>query len=150
MDQNRKQGPSDAENISRKAGVSPLNARHVNVMQRLPKQTGVAAADHCQEKWLHFLEAIRQLGGKRLDNGKKAADCTPAMPRFVDSETVRQSIHEPEDAYRVVQGYADLLQREASLFLIWQELIATRSGLKSVNDSVRSGIAGDFSRAPSA
>ena len=125
MDQNRKQCPSDAEDISRKAGVSPLNARHVHVMQRLPKLTGVAAADCCHEKWLHFPGSYRATPGQAFDNGKKAADCTLAMPWVADFETVRQSIHAPEDAYRVVQGYADLLQREASLFLVGQESIAT-------------------------
>jgi hypothetical protein len=34
-------------------------------MQRLAKQASIAAADDGQKKWLHFAEAIRQLGRKR-------------------------------------------------------------------------------------
>ncbi len=43
------------------------------------------------------------------------------MHRSVDSEAVRQSIHEREDAYPDAQDYADLRQRAVLLFLIWQE-----------------------------
>ena len=46
MNQNRKQCPSDTENVSRKARISTLDPRNVNVMQRLPKQTGMAATDY--------------------------------------------------------------------------------------------------------
>jgi hypothetical protein len=45
---------------------------------------------------------------------------------FVDSEAVRQSIHEREGAYPVAQDYADLLGRGVLLFLTWQETFATR------------------------
>src|SRR5271157_5778430 len=34
-------------------------------MQRLSKQTGIAAADDGCEEWLHLPETIRQLGSKR-------------------------------------------------------------------------------------
>jgi hypothetical protein len=34
-------------------------------MERVSKQTGIAAADHGQEKRLHFPKAIRQPGRKR-------------------------------------------------------------------------------------
>src|SRR5262249_13671773 len=69
---------------------------------------------------------------------------------FLDSGAVRQSIHEPEDAYRVVQGFVDLPQRAVLLFLIWREPFVNSVGLKSVNGSVRPWIAGAFSRVPSA
>jgi len=49
-------------------------------------------------------------------------------PRFVDSEAVRQSIHEREDAYRDAQDYADLPQRGVLPFLTLQESFATRLG----------------------
>jgi len=54
-----------------------------------------------------------------------------------------------EDAYPIVQDYPDLLGRGVLPFLTWQESLATRQGANQlVSDSVRPGIAGDFSRAP--
>ena len=41
-------------------------------------------------------------------------------------------------------------RKESSLFLIWQESLANSLGLKLVNDSVRPGIAGGFSKASNA
>jgi hypothetical protein len=46
-------------------GITPLNPRKVNFIQRLSKQTGVAAADDGREKRFHLPEAIRQLRRKR-------------------------------------------------------------------------------------
>jgi hypothetical protein len=45
MNQNREQWSSRSKNVSRKVGIPPLNPRNVNFMQRLSKQTGIAAAD---------------------------------------------------------------------------------------------------------
>ena len=63
-----------------------------------------------------------------LDHSERAAYYIPSMHPFVDSEAVRQSIHEREDVYPVAQDYADLLPRGVLLFVIWKESCATRSG----------------------
>ena len=72
-----------------------------------------------------------------FDNDDRVVYCIPSKPQFVESEAVRQNIHEREDAYPNVQDYADLRGPGALLFLAWQGSFATRLGLKSVNDSVR-------------
>src|SRR6266436_5945235 len=64
---------------------------------------------------------------RAFDNIHRAAYCIPSMHSSVDSEAVRQSIHEREDEHRDTQDYADLHQREVALFLVWQEWCATRS-----------------------
>jgi hypothetical protein len=46
MNQNREQWPCCAKNIGCKAGIASLNPGNVNLMQRLAKQTGIAAADN--------------------------------------------------------------------------------------------------------
>src|ERR1700738_382188 len=66
MNQNREQCSSGSENVRRERFIPPLNARHVNFMQRLSTQTGIAAADDGREKWFHLPETIRQLRRKRL------------------------------------------------------------------------------------
>jgi hypothetical protein len=43
-----------------------LNPRNVNFVERLSKQTGIAAADDGGEKWFHLSETIRQLWRKCL------------------------------------------------------------------------------------
>src|SRR5262245_19974869 len=66
MGQNREQWPSGSKNVSCKEGISPLNSRNVNFMQRLSNLTGIAGADNGQEKWLHLPETIRQLRRQHL------------------------------------------------------------------------------------
>src|ERR1700722_12896755 len=66
MNQNREQWTCCSKNLSRKAVVSSLNPRNVNFMQRVPKQTGIAAADDGGEKGFHLAKTIRQLWRKRL------------------------------------------------------------------------------------
>jgi len=60
MDESGKHCLSGAENVDRERRVSTLNARDVNVLQRFTIQTGVAAADHCQEERLHLSKTLRQ------------------------------------------------------------------------------------------
>src|SRR4029077_7204382 len=52
-------------NPTRIVGIPPLNPRNVNLMQRLSKQTGIAATDDGREKWFHLPETIGQLGRER-------------------------------------------------------------------------------------
>ena len=47
----------------------------------------------------------------REDNDQRAVYCIPPRPRFVDSEAVRQSIHERGDVCPSARDYADLPQR---------------------------------------
>src|SRR5580704_3094810 len=65
MHQNRKQCSSGPKDLHRKGGVASLNPRNINFMQSFAIQTGIAAADNCQEKRLHFPNIIRQLWCKR-------------------------------------------------------------------------------------
>src|SRR5215469_587523 len=65
VSQSQDQRPPGSENISCKAVISSLNLRHVNFMQHLPKQTGIAAADNGQKKRLHFPKIIWQLRSER-------------------------------------------------------------------------------------
>src|SRR5260370_28078723 len=58
---------------------------------------------------------------RAFDNIHRAAYCIPSMHSSVDSEAVRQSIHEREDGYPDPQDFADLRQRVVSLSLIWKE-----------------------------
>jgi hypothetical protein len=72
------------------------------------------------------------------------------MHSFADSEAVRQSIHEREDVYPVVQDFADLLRRGSLALLKRPRIVRHAVGRKSDKDSVRPGIAGDFRSAPTA
>src|ERR1700739_2460957 len=65
LNQSREEWPGCSKYVSCKAGIPSLNPRNVNFMQRLSKQTGIAAADDCREKWFHLPETIRQLRRKR-------------------------------------------------------------------------------------
>jgi|ERR1700733_2955685 len=64
MNQNGEQWPSRSKNLGGKVSIPPLNPRNVHFMQRLSKQTGIAAADHGGEKRLHLPETIGQLRRK--------------------------------------------------------------------------------------
>ena len=61
-----------------------------------------------------------------FDSSETAAYYIPSTRPCVDSEAVRQNAREPEDAYPVVQDYADLLGQAVLPFLTWQESFATR------------------------
>ena len=63
-----------------------------------------------------------------FDSDERAAYYIPSKRPIVDSGAVRQSVHEREDGYLIVQGRTDLLGREDLPFLTWQESFATRSG----------------------
>src|ERR1700719_1075795 len=78
-----------------------------------------------------------EVGEQSADNDCRAACCILSKHPFVDFEAVRQSIHEPEDAYPDFQDCADLPQRVILLFSTWQESFATRSG--STRFMTRSG-----------
>src|SRR6476659_3643627 len=65
MNQNREQRPLGSEDLRGKRCIPPLNARNVNFLEGIAIQTGVTAADHCQEEWLHLFESLRQLGRMR-------------------------------------------------------------------------------------
>src|SRR6516162_3812018 len=125
MNQNRKQCAPGSENISRKGGVAPLNSRNVKFMERFAIQTSIAAANDGREKGFHLPETIRQ---QASDSSDRAAYYIPSKPPFVDSGAVRQNTHEPEDAYPIVQDYADLLGQGVLPFVTSQESFATRSG----------------------
>jgi hypothetical protein len=57
--------PPGSEDLSSEGRISPLDPRKINFMERFTKQTGVAAANYRQEKWLHLPKAFRQLRRKR-------------------------------------------------------------------------------------
>ena len=63
-----------------------------------------------------------------FDNDDRAAYYIPSTHPFVDSEAVRQRIHEREDEYRDTQDYEDPLPQEVLLILIEQKPFAIRSG----------------------
>src|SRR5215468_7519291 len=89
-------------------------------------------SQHCSRRLLPRTMAPSPLNylatrPRAFDNIHIAAYCIPSMHSFVDSEAVRQSIHEPEDEHRDTQDFADLRQPGASLFVAWQESSATRS-----------------------
>src|SRR6516162_5000313 len=97
-----------------------------------PHSTLRGISQHCSRKLLPRTTAPSLLSylaarARAFDNIHRAAYCIPSRHSFVDSEAVHQSIHEPADEHRDTQDFADLRQRGASLFVVWQEFSATRS-----------------------
>src|SRR6516225_5076383 len=68
-------------------------------------------------------------GAQAFDSNYRAVYCTPSKPPSVESEAVRQSIHEREGGYPDSRGCADLPRLRALLSSVCQESSATRFGL---------------------
>src|SRR6476620_10227059 len=66
MGQCREQSSSDPEDIRSEGGISALHPRNIDFMQDFAIQTGMTAADCCQEKGLHFAKGLGQPGRKHL------------------------------------------------------------------------------------
>jgi hypothetical protein len=74
---------SGSENLTRKVGIPPLNPRNVNFMQRLSKQTGMAAAnngDGAKLKKSIAKAGHREVPEDHLCLGIRVSDADPQEP----------------------------------------------------------------------
>ena len=72
ISQNREQCSSAPRMLAAKDGLPPLNPRNINFMQDFAKQTGMTAANCCQEKGLHFAENSPAAGAQAFYNSHKS------------------------------------------------------------------------------
>jgi hypothetical protein len=83
VDESGKDCLSGTEDVNREGRISTLDARNVDIMQRFTIETGVAAADHCQEKRLHFTR-------EREDVYRDLRDCANLRQREVSLSSTWQ------------------------------------------------------------
>ena len=101
-------------------------------MQRVSKQTGMAAADYGQEKWLHLPKAIRQLGRKRSIIVKEPPIALLPSLGSLTLELFAKVFTNERMRIEMPQDCADLPRRKVSLVVTWQESFSTRSSSNSL------------------